>query len=205
MGDILNIAVVFNAVAKKNDGVLAALCEEMPKYSIDTPLRICHFLSQLSHESAGFSVTQENLNYSEQGLLKIFPKYFKDGLEKKYARKPQMIASRVYANRMGNGPEDTQDGWKFRGRGFVQLTFKSNYTMYSKLIFGDDLLVKNPDLALETVTAVKIACEFWKQNGLNALADKDDVLSITKRINGGTIGIDHRKQLLEKAKKALGI
>jgi putative chitinase len=202
---LLCIAVAFNAVAKKNEGLLSILSEEMMKADINNPLRICHFLAQMSHESAGFTVLQENLNYSEQGLLKIFPRYFKDGLEKRYAKKPILIASRVYANRMGNGAEDTQDGWKYRGRGIIQLTGKSNYKKYSELIFGDDHLVKNPDLALDLKTACKIACAFWNENNLSDLADKDDLNNITRRINGGLNGLAHRKELLEKAKKMVGI
>lgn len=202
---LLNIAVVFNSVARKNDGILSVLSQEMVKSGIDNPLRICHFLAQLSHESAGFTVIQENLYYSEKGLLKNFGRYFKDGLEKKYAGKPKLIASRVYANRMGNGAEDTGDGWKYRGRGFIQLTGRANYEKYSKIIFGDSRLLENPDLALDYLVASKIACEFWNDKNLNALADKDNALAITKLINGGTNGLEHRKQLTEKAKAALGI
>lgn len=202
---ILTIAVAFTAVAKKNEGLLSILAEELPKYDIDTPLRVCHFLSQMSHESAGFTVLQENLNYSSEGLLKVFKKYFTPETAKVYHRKPQMIANRVYANRMGNGSETSGDGWKYRGRGIIQLTFKSNYTKYSKLIFKDNRLLDNPDLAIELRTACLVACEFWKENNLNSLADKDDIYSITKKINGGLNGLEHRKELLEKAKKAIGI
>lgn len=202
---LLNIAVVFNSVARKNDGILSVLSQEMVKSGIDNPLRICHFLAQLSHESAGFTVIQENLYYSEKGLLKNFGRYFKDGLEKKYAGKPKLIASRVYANRMGNGAEDTGDGWKYRGRGFIQLTGRANYEKYSKIIFGDSRLLENPDLALDYLVASKIACSYWNDKNLNTLADKDNALAITKLINGGTNGLEHRKQLTEKAKAALGI
>jgi putative chitinase len=201
----LNIAVAFNAVAKKNDGLLSILAEEMPKYGIDTPLRICHFLAQLSHESNGFTVNKENLNYSAEGLRKIFPKYFKDGLEYKYARKPESIANRVYANRMNNGPEDSGDGWKYRGRGYVQITGKFNYEKYSKIIFGDSRLLENPDLALDMSVAVKIACAYWRATDCNSAADKDDVIAVTRKINGGTIGLVHRQELTTKAKNAIGI
>ena len=205
MAGLINIAVAFTAVAKKNDGLLSVLSEEMIKAGIDTPLRICHFLAQMSHESAGFTILQENLNYSAQGLLKIFPRYFKDGLEVKYARKPEMIANRVYGNRMGNGAEDTGEGFKYRGRGIIQLTGKDNYRVYSQSIFGDNRLLENPDLASDISVAAKIACAFWVRNKLNDLADKDDVVGITRRINGGTIGLDHRKELLNKAKQSIGI
>lgn len=210
---ILNIAVAFNAVAKKNDGLLAIFAEEMPKVGIDNPLRICHFLAQLSHESAGFTIIQENLNYSATGLLKVFPKYFKDGLEVKYARNPRAIAARVYANRMGNADEKSEEGWKYRGRGYIQLTGKDNYRKYSKILFRDNRLVENPDLACEASVSVKIACAFWNESNCNDSADKDDVDGVSDLINlgrhtpkvGDAIGYLHRKELTDKAKNALGI
>lgn len=202
---VLNIAVAFNAVAKKNDGILRLLSEEMLKHKIDTPLRICHFLAQLSHESSGFTRTLENLNYSAEGLLKTFPKYFKNGLEKKYERNPEAIASRVYANRIGNSDEASKEGWKYRGRGFIQITGKDNYIKYSQLIFRDNRLVNNPDLALEVEIACKVACHFWSQNNCNFFADKDDIKGLTKRINGGTTGLSHREELVNSSKKAVGI
>lgn len=205
MSGLINIAVAFTAVARKNDGILQVLSEEMVNAGIDTPLRVCHFLAQMSHESAGFTVLQENLNYSAQGLLKTFGRYFKDGSEVRYARKPQMIANRVYANRMGNGAEDTGDGWKYRGRGIIMITGAFNFEKYSKIVFGDKRLLDNPDLASEISVAAKIACAYWNENKLNELAEKDDVVGITKIINGGLIGIEHRKELLNKAKKSVGI
>ena len=205
MSGLINIAVAFTAVAKKNDGILRVLSEEMVNAGIDTPLRICHFLAQMSHESAGFTVLQENLNYSAKGLLQTFGRYFKDGSEVRYARKPQMIANRVYANRMGNGAEDTGDGWKYRGRGIIMITGAFNFEKYSKIVFGDKRLLDNPDLASEISVAAKIACAYWNENKLNELAEKDDVVGITKIINGGLVGIEHRKELLNKAKKSVGI
>lgn len=213
MSGLISIAVAFTAVANKNDGILKVLSEEMINSGIDTPLRVCHFLAQLSHESAGFSRDKENLNYGEAGLLKTFGKYFKDGLEKKYARKPEMIANRVYANRMGNGSEDSGDGWKFRGRTWIQLTGKNNYAKYSKIIFGDTRLLENPDLALDPTVSAKIACAFWNQSNLNKFADKDDVDAVSDLINrgkqtsakGDAIGYAHRLELTNKAKKAIGI
>jgi len=202
---LLTIAVAFTAVAKKNDNLLRILSEEMIDYEINTPLRVCHFLAQLSHESAGFTRLTENLNYSAEGLLRIFPRYFKNGLETQYARNPQKIANRVYANRMGNGNEASGDGWRYRGRGIIQLTFKNNYSTYSSLIFGDNRLVENPDLASDVSVACKIACAYWSVNNLNDLADKDDIRNITRKINGGLNGIQHRTELLNKAKKAIGI
>lgn len=210
---LLTIAVVFNAVAKKNDNLLANLSKEMIDYEINTPLRVCHFLAQLSHESAGFTIIQENLNYSAKGLLKTFGKYFKNGLEVKYARNPQMIANRVYANRMGNGSEDTGDGWKYRGRGYIQLTGRNNYEIYSKIIFGDSRLLENPDLACDPVVASKIACAYWNKANLNVYADQDNLDKISDLINigrptekqGDAIGYAHRLDLLNKSKKAIGI
>lgn len=213
MSGLINIAVAFTAVAKKNDGILRVLSEEMVNAGIDTPLRVCHFLAQLSHESAGFTRDRENLNYSAKGLLDTFGKYFKDGSEVKYARKPEMIANRVYANRMGNGPEDSGDGWKFRGRTWIQLTGKDNYEKYSKIIFGDTRLLENPDLALDPVVAAKIACSFWNKSNLSKFADQDNVDAVSDLINrgkitpakGDAIGYAHRLELTNKAKKAIGI
>lgn len=210
MAGLINIAVAFSAVARKNDGLLSVLSEEMIKAGIDTPLRICHFLAQMAHESAGFTILQENLNYSADGLARIWPRrYAKDGKPNELAlrlhRNPQGIANHTYANRMGNGDPASGDGWKYRGRGFVQITGKENYNVYSQSIFGDNRLLENPDLASDISVAAKIACAFWTRNKLNDLADKDDVVGITRRINGATIGIEHRKELLNKAKKAIGI
>ena len=174
-------------------------------YEINTPLRSSHFLAQMSHESAGFTRFVENLNYSSEGLLKIFGKYFKNGLERQYERQPQKIANRVYASRMGNGDEASGDGWRFRGRGIIMITGRNNYKFYSQLIFKDDRLLLNPDLTADLSVACKIACAYWSVNKLNELADKDDLLGITRRINGGTIGLQHRSELLQKAKKAIGI
>lgn len=202
---LLTIAVAFTAVAKKNDDLLKVLSEEMMDHEINTPLRSSHFLAQMSHESAGFTRFVENLNYSSEGLLKIFGKYFKNGLEEQYARQPQKIANRVYASRMGNGDEASGDGWRFRGRGIIQITGRNNYKLYSQLIFKDDRLLQNPDLAADLSVACKIACVYWSVNKLNELADRDDLIGITRRINGATIGIAHRRDLLNKAKKAIGI
>lgn len=183
------------------DRYLNILNESMKAYEINTPKRIAAFLAQICHESATLAVIQENLNYSEQGLLKVFPKYFTADLAKKYARNPRLIASRVYASRMGNGNEESQDGWKYRGRGFIQITGKNNYAAFS-LDAGDDF-VNNPDLLLEPNWTVISAVWFWGKNSLNTLADKDDTLSITKRINGGTHGLEDRKARYEKALKVL--
>jgi len=171
------------------------------KYKLNTPLRIAHFMAQIEHES-GLKPISENLNYSVIGLLGTFEKYFEStGIAIEYARKPEKIANRVYANRMGNGNEDSGEGWKYRGRGFIQITGKENYF---RLANDTDLdCLKNPDLLLEESNAMISALWFWNLKGLNALADKDDIVAVTKRINGGLNGIEHRKQLLVKWKNSL--
>ena len=170
------------------------------KYEVNTPLRIAHFMAQIEHES-GLKPISENLNYSAKRLMEVFPKYFNSDNSKFYARKPELIANRVYCNRMGNGNYESGDGWKYRGRGFIQLTGKENYF---KLHIDTDLdCVKNPDLLLEEPNAMIAALWFWKKNGLNNYADEGIISTITKRINGGFNGIEHRKELLLKWKKLL--
>jgi len=165
-------------------------------YHVNTPLRIAHFMAQIEHES-GLKPISENLNYSAERLLVIFPKYFISNEDaNRYARNPQKIANRVYANRMGNGSETSGDGYKFRGRGFIQITGKDNYTMLSKDTRIDFLT--NPDLLLQEANSMISALWFWNKNKLNELADKNDIVGITKRINGGNIGLQHRKELLKK-------
>jgi putative chitinase len=171
----------------------------LPKFGIDTPLRKAHFLAQVAHESGGLQFIQENLNYSAQGLRSVFGKYFPTiEIANTYARKPEKIANRVYADRMGNGNEASGDGWKFRGRGLIQLTGKDNYQK-----FGQDNgidCVKNPDLLLQPEWALTSACWFWKKKNLNEFADKDDLIMVTKRINGGTHGLNDRQQYLNSFK-----
>lgn len=170
-----------------------ALNEVLPTYKIDTPERIASFLAQCGHESAGFTVLQENLNYSAQGLCGTFKKYFPTPESAQpYARKPEMIANRVYGNRMGNGDEASGEGYKFRGRGPIQLTGKDNYTACSDFLFQDDTLVQNPDMLLDPEYALHSACWFWWKNDLNNYADSADLVTMTKRINGGTIGLEDR-------------
>jgi len=167
------------------------------KYAINTPLRIAHFMAQIEHES-GLKPISENLNYSQSGLLATFGKYFNNSPNeaKKYARQPERIANRVYANRMGNGSEASGEGWKYRGRGFIQITGKENYF---RLANDTDLdCFKNPELLLQEANAMISALWFWNLKGLNKLADKNDIITITKRVNGGLNGIEHRKELLKK-------
>jgi putative chitinase len=175
------------------EAVITQIPTVMEKFSINTPLRLAHFLAQCGHESGGFKAIQENLNYSADGLKKIFPKYFPGNLAESYARNPEKIASKVYGGRMGNGGEETKEGFKFRGRGYIQLTGKDNYTAFAKSI-GEDT-VANPDL-VATKYPLASAAWFFSKNGLNAIADKgaDDatVTSVTKRVNGGTIGLTDR-------------
>jgi putative chitinase len=176
------------------DSVIAMIPEVASKFEINTPLRLSHFLAQCGHESGGFKLTQENLNYSAKGLNGIFKKYFPTEADAKpYERNPQKIANKVYGNRMGNGVEATGDGWKFHGRGFIQLTGKDNYTAFTKSI-GEDC-VTNPDLVASKY-ALASAAWFFNKNGLHKMADGGandaTVTSITKRVNGGTIGLPDR-------------
>ena len=175
------------------DAVIAQIPDAAKKFNITNPLRLAHFLAQCGHESAGFKAIQENLNYSADGLKKIFPKYFPGNLAEGYARNPEKIASKVYGSRMGNGDETTKEGFKFRGRGYIQLTGKDNYTKFAKFI-GEDT-VGNPDL-VATKYPLASAAFFFDSNKLWEICDKgaDDatVTAVTKRVNGGTIGLADR-------------
>jgi len=175
------------------DAVIAQIPDTAAKFNITTNLRLAHFLAQCGHESGGFKAINENLNYGAKGLLGVFPKYFNAATAAQYERKPEMIASKVYANRMGNGDEASKEGWKFRGRGYIQLTGKSNYTNFTKFI-GEDC-VANPDL-VATKYPLASAAFFFNSNNLWAICDKgaDDatVTAVTKRVNGGTIGLADR-------------
>jgi putative chitinase len=175
------------------DAVLAQIPETAKKFNITNNLRLAHFLAQCGHESGGFKAVSENLNYSADGLKKIFGKYFPGNLNESYARQPEKIASRVYASRMGNGDEASKEGFKFRGRGYIQLTGKANYTNFTKFI-GEDC-VANPDL-VATKYPLASAAFFFDSNKLWSICDKgaDDatVTAVTKRVNGGTIGLPDR-------------
>lgn len=170
-----------------------AIVEALPQYEITTIERAAAFMAQTAHESGQYKVLHENLNYSADGLRRIFGKYFTDdATASAYERKPEKIANRVYANRMGNGDEASGDGYKYRGRGLIQLTGKSNYAQCSKDMFGDDTLLTNPDTLLDPLYAIHSACWFWNKNNLNAIADAGDMKLLTKRINGGDIGLEDR-------------
>jgi putative chitinase len=176
------------------DAVIAMIPDTAAKFQINTPLRLAHFLAQCGHESGGFRATQENLNYSAQGLNGIFKKYFPTAAAAAaYARQPAKIASKVYANRMGNGSEASGEGYKFRGRGYIQLTGKENYTAFGKAINED--IISNPDIVASKY-ALLSAAWFFTKNGLHKMADggaSDAVVTqVTKRVNGGTIGLADR-------------
>jgi putative chitinase len=175
------------------DAVLAQIPDTAAKFNITTNLRLAHFLSQCGHESGNFTAVKENLNYSGDGLLRIFPRYFNTGTNASYARQPEKIANRVYADRMGNGNEASGDGYKFRGRGYIQLTGKQNYTAFGRAI-GEDIL-SNPDL-VATKYPLASAAFFFNNNNLWTICDKGadeaTVTSVTRRVNGGTIGLAQR-------------
>jgi len=178
---------------KNFDEWYSNLINILPEYDIDTPHRVAAFMAQCGHESGGFTLMQENLNYSAKGLVGTFKKYFPtEAVAKPYERRPEMIANRVYANRMGNGDEASGEGWYFRGRGIVQITGKNNYTKCSQSLFESNVLVENPDLLLEVEYAIHSACWFWSAARLNELADIGDMKTMTKRINGGYIGLEDR-------------
>ena len=176
------------------DAVISQIPETAAKFGIDTPLRLSHFLAQCGHESGGFRLTQENLNYSAKGLAGTFKKYFiNESAAGPYAKNPQKIANKVYGGRMGNGPESTGEGYKFRGRGYIQLTGKDNYTAFGKAINED--MTANPD-KVATHYALLSAAWFFSKNGLHKMADggaTDAVVTqITKRVNGGITGLPDR-------------
>jgi len=176
------------------DAVIAQIPGVMEKFQINTPLRLAHFLAQCGHESGNFKAVNENLNYGAQGLLSIFKKYFPtEAKANEYARKPEKIANLVYGGRMGNGPEASGEGFKYRGRGYIQLTGKDNYVAFDKVV--PESIVDTPDL-VATKYPLLSAAWFWNSRGLNALADKGatdvDVTAITKKVNGGTIGLPDR-------------
>lgn len=180
--------------------VFSELPEVITRYAINSPLRLAHFISQCAHESANFSVAEENLNYSAKALVKVFNKYFPDeGLAKFYERKPIAIASRVYGNRMGNGSESSLDGWVYRGRGYIQLTGLDNYKSFNKILNDD--IVKDPSLVSSKYPLLSAAW-FWNERKLNEIADRGDTVevikAVTKKINGGYNGLDDRIKLFNK-------
>jgi len=181
-----------------------ALSQLLPDYEINTPQRIAAFIAQCAHESGNFVFLTENLNYKAESLMKIFGKYFKDmTTAKAYEKKPEKIANRIYANRMGNGDEASGDGWRYRGRGLIQLTGKTNYTW-----FAASLEISAEEAAEYTQTfegAAQSACWFWETNKLNNEADKGDIKTMTRKINGGFIGLDDRIKHYNHALHVLGV
>jgi len=201
---------ILRALAPTNKNIaqwVEPMNDILPQYSIETPERIAAFLAQTAHESAGFTAVRENLNYSAQALVRTWPSRFNSATAGEYARKPEKIANKVYANRMGNGDESSGDGWRYRGRGLIQTTGKTNYLKLA------DHLNKSLEETIkfcETIEgAIVSACFYWVSNSLNSIADRGDMTTLTKRINGGTIGLSDRLKkyeivmtLLEKSQNA---
>ncbi len=181
----------------------SALNQCLEDYEINTPQRVAAFLAQCAPESGNFAFLKENLNYKWESLRRVFPKYFPDdATAQRYAHNQEAIANRVYASRMGNGDEASGDGYRYCGRGLIQLTGKSNYQRFANSI--DTALSEIPDYLGTFEGAVQSACWFWETNNLNQYADTDDILTMTKRINGGTIGLEDRKKHYEHAKHVFG-
>jgi len=180
-----------------------ALDQLLDDYDINTPLRVAHFVAQCAHESGNFVFIKENLNYKAASLQKIFSKYFPTAeLAQQYANRPEQIANRIYANRMGNGPESSGDGYRYCGRGLIQLTGKDNYTFFAGSL---NIPVEEASDYLATFEgAAQSACWFWEQNNLNRFADANDVKGLTKAINGGYIGLEDRISHTEHALHILG-
>ena len=188
------------------DQWVSALNQLLPDYGIDTPQRVAAFLAQCAHESGNFVFLKENLNYRAASLRKIFPKYFSDdAIANQYAglpNKAEAIANRIYANRMGNGPEESGDGYRYCGRGLIQLTGRNNYEAFADSI---ESTPEEVSVYLETFEgAVQSACWFWETNNLNQFADADDIKTMTRRINGGFIGLEDRIKHYEHAKHVFG-
>jgi putative chitinase len=176
----------------------------LPDYDINTPERVAAFVAQCAHESGEFRVLKENLNYRAVTLRKVFPKYFpNDQLAAQYAGKQEMIANKVYANRMGNGDESSGDGFRYCGRGLIQLTGKNNYQNFADSI--ETPVEELPEYLATFEGAVQSACWFWETNNLNQWADKGDILTLTKRINGGTIGLEDRIKHYNHALHVIGV
>jgi putative chitinase len=182
-----------------------AIYSILPEYGINTPRRVAAWLAQCAHESNNFRSLRENLNYRAVTLRRVFPKYFPtDQIAQEYASRPDRqsaIANRVYANRMGNGDEASGDGWRYLGRGLIQLTGKNNYTLFAASI--ETPLEEIPEYLQTFEGAVQSACWFWEQNNINQFADTGDILNMTRRINGGTIGLDDRIKHYNHALKAM--
>jgi putative chitinase len=184
----------------KNAGEwFGALNTHLPNFGIDDINEVAMFLAQTAHESAGYKTLSENLNYSSSGLLKTFSRYFRTQADADaYARQPERIANRVYGGRMANGPESSGDGWRFRGRGIIQITGRDNYTRFSRDTFGDDRILTDPSYLSTPDGAVYSACWYWRSRNINPPASRGDVVAVTRLINGGTIGLDDRRNKFNK-------
>lgn len=184
---------------------LPALNDELSRFDLSTPIRQAHFVAQVAHESGSLKFRSENLNYSAPALRAVFGKYFtSQEMAEKYARQPENIANVVYANRMGNGDTASGDGWRYRGRGLIQLTGKDNYRACGEKI-GVDLVSDPEQVSTDPKISVAAACWYWENRKINDNADKDDVVAVTKKINGGTHGLDDRTAFLNRCKTVLGL
>ena len=179
-----------------------ALNKILPDYDISTPQRVAAFLAQTAHESGGYTALHENLNYTAQSLCRVWPSHFNAGIADQYAHNPEKIANRAYAGRMGNGPEESGDGWNFCGRGLLQVTGRVNYQAFADSV---GMNINDVPAFLQTFEgAVQSACWFWENNNLNAYADNGDFVTMTKKINGGTLGLDDRTARYQHAVQILG-
>ncbi|MGE5340972.1 MAG: glycoside hydrolase family 19 protein [Candidatus Omnitrophota bacterium] len=205
MGLLTKERLTFIMPKTNSDIWVDVLNAALARFSIDVPARAAAFLAQVAHESGELNRLVENLNYSAQRLMQIWPKHFPTlEIAQQYEKNPEKLANNIYSNRLGNGDETSGDGWKYRGRGLIQLTGKSNYMMADKVLNAN--LVGAPDLVAQPEFASLTAAHFWKSNGLNELADKNDdnnFIQITKKINGGTVGLDERKAYWTKARQVL--
>jgi putative chitinase len=179
-----------------------ALCKILPDYDINTPQRVGAFIAQTAHESGGYKALKENLNYRAETLCKVWPHYFNASNANQYAHNQEAIANRAYANRMGNGPEESGDGFRYCGRGLIQLTGKSNYAAFANSI--DTPVEEIPEFLGTFEGAIQSACWFWETNNLNQYADSGDILTMTKKINGGTLGLAERQQHYQNFMQILG-
>ena len=180
-----------------------ALCQILPEYNINTPQRVAAFVAQCAHESGNFRLLKENLNYTAASLMRVWPSRFPSmDVANQYAMKPEKIANKVYCDRMGNGTEASGDGWKYAGKGLIQLTGKDNYTWFAESI--ETPLDQIPEYLQTFEGAVQSACWFWEVNNLNQWSDAGDILTLTKRINGGTIGLEDRQKHYAHAMHVLG-
>lgn len=194
MNEFLLTAEQLSQILKGNNNIddwYEALRDNLPEHEIDTQYRIAAFIAQCAHESANFKILRENLNYRAESLRRVWPRHFPtDEIAQTYAKQPEKIANKAYANRMGNGDELSGDGWKFCGRGLIQLTGRNNYQLFADSIGYD--IDELPEYLVTFDGAVKSACWFWSTNKLNQWADQGDIKTLTKKINGGTLGLDDR-------------